>query len=189
MSTANQLRPYSGYYKDLQKSPNAELTRVGKGTPAGELLRRYWQPIMLSAELKELPKRARILGEDIVLFRDLRGRLGCLDLHCSHRGTSLEFGIITAEGLSCCYHGWLYDIDGTILATPGEPPSSRIKSHVCHGAYPVREYGGIIFGYFGPLEEQPPFFITDAAAVPGNEPHPYYLPFSCNWLQSHENGR
>jgi nitrite reductase/ring-hydroxylating ferredoxin subunit len=187
MSAANQIRPYAGYAKDLRKPENADLTRVSKGTPCGELLRRFWHPIMLSAELKDLPKRARILGEDLVLFRDLQGRLGCLDLHCSHRGASLEFAIATDRGLSCCYHGWLYDIDGTILETPGEPPESRIKSEICHGAYPVREQAGLIFGYFGPIEEQPPFFVTDAVAAAGNDLHPYYLPFACNWLQSHEN--
>lgn len=187
MSTASEIRPYSGYYKDLKKPENATLTHVSKGTPCGELLRRFWHPIMLSSELKDLPKRARILGEDLVLFRDRKGRLGCLDLHCSHRGTSLEFGVVTEQGLSCCYHGWLYDVDGTILETPGEPATSRIKSRVCHGAYPVREYGGLIFGYFGPSEEEPPFFVTDAVATEGNDLHPYYLPFACNWLQSHEN--
>src|SRR4051812_3359494 len=142
---------------------------------------------MLSSALQGLPQRARILGEDLVLFRDKTGRLGCLHLHCSHRGASLEFGVITERGLSCCYHGWLYDIDGTILETPGEPADSPLRHETCHGAYPVREHGGLIFGYFGPPEAQPPFFVTDAAALDGNRLHPYYLPFPCNWLQSHEN--
>jgi phenylpropionate dioxygenase-like ring-hydroxylating dioxygenase large terminal subunit len=181
------IRPYSGYDKDLNRPDSADLTRVSKGTPCGELLRRFWHPILLSAELADVPRRARILGEDIVVFRDRRGRLGCLDLHCSHRGASLEFGHVTERGLACCYHGWVYDVDGTILDTPGEPPSSPIKTEVCHGAYPVREHGGLVFGYFGPLAEAPPFFVTDAAALDGNRLHPYYLPFACNWLQSHEN--
>src|SRR5260221_1698408 len=153
MSTATGKRAYSGYDKDLNKPDNAGLTRVSKGTPGGELLRRFWHPIMLSAALENLPKRARILGEDLVLFRDLAGRVGCLDLHCSHRGASLEFGVITDRGLSCCYHGWLYDVDGMILETPGEPSSSPITAEICHGAYPVREYGGLVFGYFGPMAE------------------------------------
>lgn len=187
MSTVPLPRPYGGYDKDLRKSENAALTHVSKGSPCGEFLRRFWQPIMLTSEVRDLPKRVRVLSEDLVLFRDLRGRLGCLDLHCSHRGTSLEFAIITDRGLSCCYHGWLYDVDGTILETPGEPPTSRIKTGLCHGAYPVREHGGLIFGYFGPPGELPPFFVTDAVATEGNELHPYYLPFACNWLQVHEN--
>ncbi|HUA54849.1 MAG TPA: aromatic ring-hydroxylating dioxygenase subunit alpha [Candidatus Sulfotelmatobacter sp.] len=187
MSAPGESRLYSGYHKDLNKPDTTELTRVTKGTPCGEVLRRFWHPVMLSRELRDLPKRARILGEDVVLFRNGRGRLGCLDLHCSHRGTSLEFGVVTDRGLSCCYHGWLYDVDGTILETPGEPPSSPIRTQACHGAYPVREHAGLIFGYFGPVEEQPPFFVTDAVARPDNRLHPYYLPFACNWLQSHEN--
>jgi nitrite reductase/ring-hydroxylating ferredoxin subunit len=184
---ASPIRRFGGYYKDLDRPDTVELTRVGKGTPGGELLRRFWQPIMLSAALQDLPKRARILGEDLVLFRDKGGRLGCLHLHCSHRGTSLEYAVITERGLSCCYHGWLYDIDGTILETPGEPADSPIRHQTCHGAYPVREHGGLIFGYFGPPDAMPPFFVTDAAAEPDNRLHPYYLPFPCNWLQSHEN--
>jgi nitrite reductase/ring-hydroxylating ferredoxin subunit len=177
---------YSGYHKNLEKPENAELTHVSKGTSCGEYLRRFWHPVMLSSQVQDLPKRIRILGEDFVLFRDKQNRLGCLDLHCSHRGASLEFGVITERGISCCYHGWLYDVDGTILATPAEP-SSRIRSRVWHGAYPVREHGGLIFCYFGPVDEIPPFFVTDAAALEGNEFHPYYLPFPCNWLQAHEN--
>ncbi|MBM3524616.1 MAG: aromatic ring-hydroxylating dioxygenase subunit alpha [Alphaproteobacteria bacterium] len=180
-------RAYAGYSKNLDKAENAELTHVRKGTPCGEFLRRFWHPIALSDEVRHLPKRARALGEDLVVFRDRRGRLGCLDLHCSHRGTSLEFALVTETGLRCCYHGWLYDVDGTILETPGEPPASRLAASICHGAYPVREHGGLIFGYFGPLDEQPEFFVTDAAAIDGNECHPYFLPFACNWLQVHEN--
>lgn len=178
---------YAGYLKDLEVAENANITHVGKGTPGGEYLRRFWQPIALSSSVQDLPHRLRIFGEDLVLFRDLRGRLGCLHLHCSHRGASLEFGVVTEQGISCCYHGWLYDVDGTILETPGEPASSKIKDRICHGAYPVQEHGGLIFGYFGPPDERPPFFRTDAVALPGNELHPYLLSFPCNWLQCHEN--
>ncbi|GAA5234527.1 aromatic ring-hydroxylating dioxygenase subunit alpha [Verticiella sediminum] len=187
MTTTRTIKPYSGYYKDLAKPANANLTQVSKGTPCGELLRRFWHPVFMSSELGDLPKRIRILGEDLVLFRDLSGRLGCLDLHCSHRGASLEFGIVTEQGISCCYHGWLYGVDGSLIAAPGEPPASRITAHVCQGAYPVREHAGLIFAYFGPIEEQPPFALPDAVMAAGNLLHPYYLPFPCNWLQSHEN--
>jgi nitrite reductase/ring-hydroxylating ferredoxin subunit len=178
---------FAGYFKKYDKSENADLTHVSKGTPGGEYLRRFWQPVALSQSVQDLPHRVRILGEDLVVFRDHSGRLGCLHLHCSHRGASLEFGVIHERGLSCCYHGWLYDIDGTILETPGEPANSPIKRRICHGAYPVKEFGGIIFGYFGPPEEIPPFFQTDAVIVPNNELHPYLLTFPCNWLQCHEN--
>ena len=89
-----------------------ELTRVGPGTPCGELMRRYWQPVCLAADLTDLPKRIRILGEDLVAFRDGSGRAGLLFFRCSHRGTSLEYGRVEQDGLRCCYHGWLYDVEG-----------------------------------------------------------------------------
>src|SRR5437667_4586697 len=95
-----------------------ELTRVGPGTPCGEYLRRFWQPIILSEELRDLPRRLRVLGEDLVAFRDQSGAAGLLELHCPHRGTSLEFGLIGEKGIRCCYHGWLFDVDGRILETP-----------------------------------------------------------------------
>jgi nitrite reductase/ring-hydroxylating ferredoxin subunit len=166
---------------------DAELTRVGPGTPAGEYLRRFWQPVAMAEELGRVPLRLRIMGEDLVLFRDLGGRTGLLAAHCSHRGTSLEFGRITDRGLRCCYHGWLYDVDGTILETPGEPPHSRIKEKLRHGAYAVREFGGLVFAYLGPPDETPDFPVYDSMVVAGNRPRPYSLLFECNWLQVHEN--
>ena len=96
------------------------LSRVGPGTPCGEYLRRFWQPVAFADELQDLPRALRILGEDLVIFRDRAGRVGLLQLHCSHRGTSLEFGLVSERGIRCCYHGWLYDVDGTILETPSE---------------------------------------------------------------------
>jgi len=108
----------------LSREENDLLTRVGPGTPAGEMLRRYWHPIAFINELKKRPLRRRLLGEDLVVFRDDRGRLGVLALRCSHRGTSLEFGHLEDGGLRCCYHGWLYDVGGKILEMPGEPADS-----------------------------------------------------------------
>ncbi len=186
-STKTGSGGFTGYHKATDRAENADLRRVARGTTGGEYMRRFWHPVALSSQVQGLPKRVRVLGEDLVVFRDLSGRLGCLHLHCSHRGTSLEFGLVTERGLSCCYHGWRYDIDGTILDTPGEPAGSTIKDRICHGAYPVREHGGLIFGYFGPPELVPPFFLTDATVVPGNDLYPYVLNFDCNWLQAHEN--
>ncbi|MGD9944549.1 MAG: Rieske 2Fe-2S domain-containing protein [Bradyrhizobium sp.] len=187
MTTSSALRPYTGYYKDQSASPNLDLTRVGKGTPGGELLRRFWHPVMMSSMLGAVPHRFRALGEDLVMFRDLSGRLGCLHLHCSHRGASLEFGLVAQRGIVCCYHGWHFDIDGTIVSRPGEADPEGVCSTVNHGAYPVREHAGLIFIYMGPPEEQPPFWLPAPVAAENNELHPYYLPFPCNWLQSHEN--
>lgn len=123
----------------LTKEENEALTRVSPGTPAGEMLRRYWHPIAFIDELKMRPLRRRILGEDLVLFRDEQNRLGLLSLRCSHRGTSLEFGHLEDGGLRCCYHGWLYDVDGRILEQPGEPLDSSCRQRVQHPAYKVQE--------------------------------------------------
>ena len=134
----------------LSKEENEFLTRVGPGTPAGEMLRRYWHPLAFVKEVKGRPIRRRILGEDLVLFRDDQGRFGLLGLRCSHRGTSLEFGHVEDGGLRCCYHGWLYDIDGHILEQPGEPADSTFRERLRHPAYKVQELGGVIFAYLGP---------------------------------------
>jgi 5,5'-dehydrodivanillate O-demethylase len=134
----------------LTKEENESLTRVGPGTPAGEMLRRYWHPVAFAQELKNRPIRRRILGEDLVLFRDEQNRLGLLALRCSHRGTSLEFGHLEDGGLRCCYHGWLYDVEGQVLEMPGEPADSTFRQRVRHPAYQVQELGGVIFAYLGP---------------------------------------
>ena len=129
--------PYSGYLHSDVPPDDEEITRSGPGTPGGEWLRRFWQPVALSEELKDLPKAIRILNEDLVVFRDRSGRVGLLELHCSHRGTSLEFGQIEERGIRCCYHAWCYDVDGRILDTPGEPAESTLKDRLHHGAYPT----------------------------------------------------
>ena len=102
-------------------APDDEITRIGPGTPGGEYLRRFWMPIALNSMVGELPLRLRRMGEDLVLFRDRSGQLGLLHLLCAHRNASLEFGIVEQQGIRCCYHGWLFGTDGTILETPGEP--------------------------------------------------------------------
>jgi len=134
----------------LSVEENEVFTRVGPGTPCGEMMRRYWHPIGFSTELKGRPVRRRLLGEDLVVFRDDQGRLGLLALRCSHRGTSLEFGHIEDGGLRCCYHGWLYNVDGKVLQTPGEPPESSFKDRVLQKAFKAQEAAGIIFAYIGP---------------------------------------
>ncbi len=179
---------FGGYYhRDVPKE-DAELTRVGPDTPCGEYLRRFWQPICFSDDLRDVPLRVTILGEDLVAFRDFSGTVGLLELHCPHRGTSLEFGLISERGIRCCYHGWLFDADGTILETPGEPANSTLKDRLCHGAYPVHEYNGVVFTYMGPPEQQPPFPMYDSFTRPGSRLIPgqkYFYP--CNWLQILEN--
>ena len=145
---------YGAYYNREVPRENEELTHVGPGTPCGEYFRRFWQPVALSRELKDLPLAIKIMDEELVVFRDLGARLGLLQLHCSHRGTSLEYGIISERGIRCCYHGWLYDVDGTVLETPAEPPDSTYKDRLCHGAYPVHEFEEMIFAYMGPPDKK-----------------------------------
>src|SRR5919106_6148816 len=134
----------------LSVEENETLTRVGPETPGGKMLRRYWHPIAFSKELQRRPKRRKLLGEDLVLFRDDHGKVGLLALRCSHRGTSLEFGHIEDGGLRCCYHGWLYDVEGRVLEQPGEPTDSTFRQRVRHPAYKAQELGGVIFVYMGP---------------------------------------
>jgi phenylpropionate dioxygenase-like ring-hydroxylating dioxygenase large terminal subunit len=181
------IKPYAAYERDSLPSEDAELTHVERGSPAGELLRRFWQPVALSSELGELPIKVRMFGEDLVLFRAGNGQVGLLETHCSHRGTSLEFGICESNGLRCCYHGWLFAVDGRILETPGDPPESTLRDSICHGAYPVHEYKGIVFGYFGPPDLRPEFPLYDSFEYAGDRLVPYYITYPCNWLQVHEN--
>jgi nitrite reductase/ring-hydroxylating ferredoxin subunit len=179
---------YSAYYHRERPQEDEELARVGPGTPCGEYLRRFWHPIITSEELQSLPRRLRILGEDLVAFRDQSGAVGLLELHCPHRGTSLEFGLIAAKGIRCCYHGWLFDVDGKILETPGEPPNSTLKDRLYHGAYPVHEYKGLVFAYMGPPDKQLAFPIYDTFDLPDYQlaARPGYI-WPCNWLQVKEN--
>jgi phenylpropionate dioxygenase-like ring-hydroxylating dioxygenase large terminal subunit len=181
---------YGAYYNREVPKEDEELARVGPETPCGEYLRRFWQPVAHSQELKDLPVAVRVMGEDLVLFRDRSGRVGLLERHCSHRGTSLEFGLISERGIRCCYHGWLYDVDGRLLETPGEPANSTLKDRLFHGAYPVQEYHGLVFAYMGPPEQQPPFPILDTFEFPGFRLELGDLDTNikpCNWLQVQDN--
>jgi len=169
------------------------LTHVDFGTPMGELLRRYWQPVALSQELQDLPKRIRILCEDLVVFRDGNGCAGVLGLKCSHRGTSLEYGRIEADGIRCCYHGWKFDAEGHCLEQPGEPPESDYYEKVRQPWYPVHEFGGLIFIYMGPPDKKPEFPIYDIWLQKDFRLHAYRnvsrgVIAECNWLQIQENG-
>ena len=181
---------YAGYYKHADRSAevDTELTYTGPQTPMGEYMRRFWQSVCMSEELTEVPKAIRILGEDLVAFRDRSGRVGVLDRHCSHRGTSLEYGIIQQQGIRCCYHGWQFDVDGTILEMPCEPPESRMKDNVFQGAYPAFEREGLVFAYMGPPDEKPEFDEFDAYASPTDgRLVPFSNIYACNWLQVSEN--
>ena len=180
--------PYGAYHKTEFSAHDPELTEVQPGTPMGEYMRKFWHPVCLSEELTDVPKVIRVLGEDLVAFRDRSRRIGVLQRHCSHRGTSLEYGIIQPKGIRCCYHGWVYDIDGTILEMPAEPEESKFKKNVFHGAYPAFERSGLVFAYMGDPEQKPDFPEYDGFHYPkGTKLVPFSNIYPCNWLQAFEN--
>lgn len=173
-------------------SEDTFLTQTAFGTPVGELLRRYWQPVALSSELSDLPKPIKIMHEELVVFRDLNGNVGILDQHCCHRGASLEYGRIEADGLRCCYHGWLFDTEGVCLDQPCEPNTSDYKNKVRQPWYPTHEYGGLVFAYMGPPEKQPPFprfniLERDEIKLYAYRNNTRGVVADCNWLQIQEN--
>ncbi len=138
---------------------NETLTRVGPGTPMGELLRRFWLPVLLPEELPAPdcpPKRVTLLNEELVAFRDTRGRLGLLDRYCRHRRVDLFFGRNEECGLRCIYHGWKYDVDGNVVDMPAEPAESALRHEVKIASYPMMEWGGVIWAYLGDRRRQPP---------------------------------
>jgi len=174
----------------LSEKQNRMVTEVGRGTPMGELLRRYWMPIAAVAELDDTPvKPVRLLGEDLVLFRDGRGAYGLVDRHCPHRRADLSYGIVEECGLRCHYHGWLWEHTGRCVDQPFEEvahPEARFKDRVRITAYPVEAKAGLLWAYLGP----PP-----APLVPTWEPFTWkngfvQIVFSevpCNWFQCQEN--
>ncbi|HEY3118128.1 MAG TPA: Rieske 2Fe-2S domain-containing protein, partial [Chloroflexota bacterium] len=166
---------------------NELLTQTGPDTPCGELMRRYWQPVALSEELPEegAPLPLRILGEDLVLFRDDQGRPGLLGLHCSHRGADLSYGRLEDGGLRCIYHGWLYDVQGRCLEQPGEPAGSTFNEKIKHVAYPCVERAETIFAYLGP-GEPPEFPSYEFLSVPLENLDATKRFHDCNYLQANE---
>ncbi len=143
----------------LSKENNELITRVGPGTPMGQTMRRYWMPAALASELPEPdcpPVRVRLLGEDLVAFRDTNGQVGLIQENCPHRGASLFFGRNEEAGIRCVYHGWKFDTSGACVDMPNEPPESNFKDKVRATTYPTTEKAGIIWAYMGPPEKQPP---------------------------------
>jgi nitrite reductase/ring-hydroxylating ferredoxin subunit len=149
-----ELDEGTGYGRPKQHS-NDLLTQVGPGTPCGEFMRRYWQPVLTSANVTTTPKKVRILGEDLIVFRDRKGRPGLLYPRCMHRGTTLFYGKVEEEGIRCCYHGWLFDVEGRVLDQPCEPEHGLHRDKVRQPWYPVQEQYGIVFAYMGPPEKMP----------------------------------
>jgi 5,5'-dehydrodivanillate O-demethylase len=171
----------------LTKEQNERLTRVGLGTPMGELLRRYWYPVATVPELDQEPVLAvQLLGEHLALYRTEQGALGLVAERCPHRGASLAYGIPEPGGLRCAYHGWLFDGQGRCLEQPAEPDDSTFKQRVRIPAYQVQEMGGLIWAYLGP-EPAPLLPRYDLFVRDDLEREIGITRLPCNWLQIMEN--
>jgi phenylpropionate dioxygenase-like ring-hydroxylating dioxygenase large terminal subunit len=173
----------------MNQEQNDLITRIGPNTPCGRLMRNYWQPAALTAELADSRpiKAVRLLGEEFVLFRDEAGRLGLMDRDCPHRGADLAFGRLENGGLRCAFHGWLFDAEGKCLETPAEPANSPLCQNIRQRAYPVVERSGILWAYLG--EGEPPAFPeTDCFVAPGAYTFAFKGLMECNWLQALEVG-
>ena len=173
----------------LPREENDLITQVGPGTPLNTVMRRYWIPALLSREVLEPdcpPVRVRLLGEDLVAFRDSEGKVGLLGEHCPHRGASLFFGRNEECGLRCIYHGWKMDVEGQVLDTPAEPEGSTLKDKVRHTAYPCHEAAGIVFAYMGPKDRIPLLPNYEWTRVPLDHLYVTKSLQDCNYLQGLE---
>jgi 5,5'-dehydrodivanillate O-demethylase len=179
----------------MKQAENEMLTRVGRGTPAGELLRRYWHPTCVAGELtdEQPTKRVTLLGEKLVVFRlplrpgETQYRYGLVAEQCSHRRASLFYGRVEADGIRCPYHGWKYDVKGTCLETPPEPAEWAYRNEIRHTAYPVQKLAGLLFTYMGPqpVPELPRWDCL--AREDGKRWITIESVIDCNWLQPMEN--
>lgn len=166
---------------------NLAIVNVERGSPTGEMLRRYWWPIGVSEHLKDRPTLVRLLGEDLALFRTADGKLGLIDSMCAHRCANLALGVIEGNGLRCRYHGWKYGCDGEILDIPHNPNKDRIAGRINHTAYSVVEQAGLILAYLGP-DPAPLVPQYDFLVAPGVREVEMGGFSDANWLQCIENG-
>jgi len=171
----------------ISKEENERWTRVGPGTPAGEMLRHYWWPVAFADEIAgQRPRKVQLLGEEFVLFRDGAGRLGMIEPQCAHRRAPLQYGRVEQDGIRCCYHGWKFDVQGRCLETPCEDEGSTLKDRVKMAAYPVQEAAGLVFAYIG---KQPAPLLPnyDLLAHSSGTRYVYGTTNHYNWLQAAEN--
>ncbi len=175
----------------LTVAENERVTRVGAGTPGGKFFRRYWLPACLSTELPEndgAPLRVRLLGENLVAFRDTDGKVGLVEAYCPHRRAPLFFGRNEECGLRCVYHGWKFDRNGDCVDMPSEPAGTTLQAKVKILAYPTVEKGGVIWTYMGPIGEQPPEPDYEWLRAPPEKRNVSKTFENCNWLQGLEGG-
>ena len=175
----------------LTPEENTKITRVGRGTPAGELFRRYWIPACLSTELPEpdgAPLRVRLLGEDLIAFRDSDGNPGLVDAYCPHRRAPLFFARNEECGLRCVYHGWKFDRHGNCTDMPSEPAGTTLQAKVKLPAYPTYEKGGVVWAYLGPKELMPDAPDYEWLRAPPEKRNVSKTYENCNWLQGLEGG-
>jgi phthalate 4,5-dioxygenase len=173
----------------ISQEQNELMTRIGPGTAAGKLLRRYWQPVALVDEMQGVrPVRpVTVLGENFVLFKDEKNRYGLVERHCAHRGADLAYGRLEDGGLRCSFHGWLYDVSGKCIDTPAEPQGSRLCEHIRLRACPVEERSGVLFAYLG-AGAPPAFPHFDCFVAPDKYTFAFKGYWDCNWLQALEVG-
>jgi len=175
----------------LAPADGERLMRVSRGTPMGELFRRYWLPALLSSEVAEAdgaPARVRLLGEDLIAYRDTAGAVGLIDAFCPHRRAPMFFGRNEGAGMRCVYHGWKFDRNGTCVDMPSEPADSLFKTKVTIGAYPTWEGGGIVWAYLGPAELRPPVPDYEYVRAPATHRGVSKTLQRCNYLQALEGG-
>src|SRR5215208_2572121 len=175
----------------LSREDNERLCRVGPGTPMGEMMRRYWQPALLSWEVNEndgAPVRVRLLGEDLVAFRDTNGRVGLVDAYCPHRRAPMFYGRNEECGIRCVYHGWKFDVDGRCVEVPSLPENNPFIDKVRIKSYPTYEKAGVIFAYMGPLERLPGFPDYEWMRAPDTHRHVTKNYQASNYLQALEGG-
>ena len=173
----------------LTHEDNETLVRVGPGTPMGRLMRLHWIPFLRSSDVERdgQPHRVRLLGEDLVAFRDSSGRVGLVDHACPHRGAPMVFGRNEDDGLRCVYHGWKFGTDGRCQEMPAEPANSPMCSRMKITAYPVRERNGILWAYMGPEPDAAPALPDlEWNLVPEEQVAISIRVQECNWLQALE---
>ena len=196
-ATPDPVTPVRSAYNLPGPSSRDDLTRVGRGTLMGELLRRYWHPVGTTQDACDTPKQVMVLGEELILFRSGKGQPGLLYPRCAHRGTSLIYGKVEDDGIRCCYHGWKFGPNGQCLDQPCEPDGGQHKGKVTQPGYPVAERYGLIWAYMGPPNKQPvlpayepfenlqdgEFIEADDTSIGGGGP----VVVDCNWFQHYEN--